>query len=113
MTTPDHVGLDPEGAAQPDERRVADDELLVRRRRERERVVLGEERLACLQVEGNGRGSCSGDVGDGERLRQALAQRRAAGTGGRRDDERRKKDEWQTASGHPGNSSEGEHGRQA
>jgi hypothetical protein len=71
----EHVGLDAELLAEVDECRVGDGELLVRGRRERERVVLGEDRLAGLEVERHGGGARLRDVRYGERPRQALRQR--------------------------------------
>ena len=107
------VGFDPIGGAEADERGVGDGELLVRGRRERERAVLGVERLAGLQIEGDGGRASLRDVRDGERLREAGRQRRLPGARRAGEDERGEKDDRQTATGHLTHSSEHEHGRQA
>ena len=80
---------------------------------ERERAVLGEERLARLQVEGDGGCAGSGDVWDGERLREAGGQWRLTGAGRAGEDERGENDDRQTATGHLTQSAEHEHDRQA
>jgi hypothetical protein len=51
LTAPEDVGLEAEGGPEGNERRVGHGELLVRGRHERQPFVLGEERLAGLEVD--------------------------------------------------------------
>jgi hypothetical protein len=75
--------------------------------------VLGEERLAGLEVEGDRGRLASGDVRNRERSCEPLCERGASGARRRSEDEREEGDDRQTTAGHLVNSSEHEHARQA
>ena len=97
LAAADDVGLDPEGGPERVERRVGDAELLVRGRRQRERVVGGEDRRAGLEVEDERAGLRGRDVRHLQRLRELPGQRRAAGPGRGSEQERGQRDDGETA----------------
>ena len=70
LTAADDVGLDPELGPEREQRRIGDRELLVRGGREREPVVLREDRGARLKVEDQCACPRLGDMRHRERSRK-------------------------------------------
>jgi hypothetical protein len=113
-TAAEDVRLDARVPAERHQRRVRDRELLVRGRCQRQRVVLGEERLAGLEVDRYRPGARLRDVRHGESARESRGERRVARRGrGCSQQRERRDDDRQTAAGHPLHSSERAYSRQA